>query len=372
MPQFSEYTRFGVIMAGGVGERFWPLSRKARPKQLLHLTNADRSMLGEALDRLAAVVPAERVYVITGTHLVEPIRAAEAGLPPKNVVGEPCKRNTSGALAYVTAHIMARHPDLEPDRITFAVTTADHHIGEEDAFARTLEAAIAAAEAEDALVTCGIVPASPETGFGYIHAGARLPIAEDVGVFEVQAFHEKPDIEVAEDFVRSGDYFWNSGMFFWKVSAFLRELGHARPGLARAVGEMAVALKNNEQGRAEAVFENLDDISIDYALMEHAQRVLMVRGAFPWGDIGSWPALQQLRGTDDLGNCSIGDPVLIDAEDCIVYNEPGIEKVAVGVVGVKGLAVVVTADGVLVLPKDQAQEVRKVVAELKRRQAGHL
>jgi len=364
--------RFGVIMAGGAGERFWPLSRKERPKQLLPLTHPEKSMLVESIDRLAPVIPAEQVYVITGEHLVAPIRAAKTGLPDDNIIAEPHKRNTAGALAYITAVLMARHPELDPAEMSLAIATADHRIGEPQIFARTVTTALQAAEQENALVVCGIVPNRAETGFGYIEVAEDAPPIQDfregIPVFTVTGFKEKPDTELAQKYVASGRYFWNSGMFFWTVAAFLRELGHASPAIAEGAQEIAAALSNKNEDRAAQRFAQFEDISIDYALMERARKVLMVRGAFPWEDVGAWPAIQLDSACGPDGNFTVGDPVLYDTENTIVYNAEG-SRVAVGVAGVKDLVVVVTGDAVLVIPKDRAQDVRYLVKALKDRNA---
>jgi mannose-1-phosphate guanylyltransferase len=356
-------------MAGGAGERFWPLSRKDRPKQLLHLTSPDKSMLAEAVERLGGAVDPDRIYIITGPHLVAPIRAAGVGIPDENIVAEPAKRNTSGALAYITAHILAKHPDLSPEQVSLAVGTADHRIKEPELFTATVEAALLAAETEGALVVCGIVPTAPETGFGYIqvHDKTAPRMEGDIPAYTVKAFHEKPNREKAEDFIAQGDYFWNSGMFFWTAAAFLRELDAEQPEMAKTVREMTAAMR--EGSDAAKLFESLEDISIDYALMEHAGNVLMVPGTFPWSDVGLWPALETVYPPDENGNCLKGDPVIFQSEGCIVYNEPGAEKVAVGVAGVEDLVVVVTEDAVLVVPKDRAQDVRHLVGSLKERKA---
>ncbi|MFP4500738.1 MAG: mannose-1-phosphate guanylyltransferase [Candidatus Hydrogenedentota bacterium] len=363
----------GVIMAGGAGERFWPLSRRDRPKQLLCLTDPDRSMLAVAVERLRPVVPPEQTYIITGTHLVAPTRAAQVGVPNANIVAEPLKRNTAGALCYITAHLMAVHPELAPEDLVIAVSTADHNIGDPALFADTLRTAIHAAEQEEALVVCGIVPTAPETGFGYVQADTAAPaVSEPIPVYPVNAFHEKPNHEVAEDFVAAGNYFWNSGMFFWTAQTFLRELRAVRPDMAAAVDALTAAIRAQDTSRIHATFEAFEDISIDFALMEHAKRVLMVRGDFSWGDVGAWSALGQLHAHDRHGNVAIGDPILVNAQDCVVYNAAGNRKIAVGVASVAGLVVVVTDDAVLVVPRERAQDVRHIVAELKRREAEQL
>jgi len=374
MADMPDTLRFGVIMAGGAGERFWPLSRKNRPKQLLRLTHPSQSMLGEAVERLTPLIPAERILVVTGRHLVEPIRKARVGVPDENVIAEPCKRNTSGALAYAAAALIGRYPDRELHELTMAVCTADHRIGEPDLFRKTVDAAMTAAEKQAALVTCGIVPTRPETGFGYIDRASETAVFEERGipVYEVGSFHEKPNRETAEQFLASGDYFWNSGMFFWTLGAFIRELRLARPKLAQATLDMGHGWRKGDEGIVAEVFEGLEDISIDYALMEHARHVLMAPGTFPWDDVGLWPALATPEEVDVAGNLKLGDPVVYDSRECIVINEPGSEAMAVGVVGVDNLVVVVTEDGVLVVPKDRAEDVREIVTELKSRGASQL
>jgi len=368
MTEGTDIRRAGVIMAGGSGERFWPLSRRQRPKQLLRLTSETQTMLGEAVSRLEPVIPPEHVYIVTGKHLVAPIRDAQVGIPDENVIAEPCKRNTSGALAYAAAHLVAKY-GLPADAISMAVTTADHLVSDGTKFCASVEIALDAAESRDALATFGVVPTRPETGYGYI----QIPeSADDNPVHPVTAFHEKPNRERAEDFMASGRYFWNSGMFFWKISAFLYELETARPELAKATSAMIEAMRAGNEADVEAVFEGLEDVSIDYALMEHAKNVVVVRADFPWDDIGAWPALDRTYKRDENGNVTAGDPIVVESEDCIVYNEPGAEAMAVGVVGVEDLVVVVTSDAVLVMPKDRAQDVRQVVKELKARQAKQL
>lgn len=369
----STIQRAAVVMAGGSGERFWPLSRKDRPKQLLHLTGGDRSMLDDAIARITPLVPPEHVYIITGEHLVGPIRRAGIAIPEKNILAEPAKRNTSGALAYTAAVLLARYGG-DGSNISLAVTTADHDIREPEIFRKTVSAAMTAAERDHVLVTLGIVPTRPETGYGYIQVerDGTGKLINQVMISAVRAFHEKPSRERAEDFIAEGNYFWNSGMFFWRISTFLSELDAACPTLARAVRDMTDAMKNGNTARVREIFESIDDTSIDYALMEHAKRVAMARAEFPWDDVGAWTALDRSYPKDARGNVTVGDPVLVDTEGCIVYNDAGPDAMAVSVVGVEDLVVVVTGDAVLVIPKDRAQDVRYAVQELKKRNAKQL
>ena len=360
--------RFGVIMAGGSGERFWPVSRRDRPKQLLRLTRPDQTMLGEAVERLSPLIPAERILIVTGERLVAPIRAAKTGVLDENVIAEPFKRNTSGCLAYAAAHLIARHGT--PESISMAVVTADHLIGDPDRFRATVSAALDTAEKRNALVTQGIAPARPETGYGYIEVSdLAKPLGEpgDIPVYEVAAFKEKPTRDTALKFLESGRYFWNSGMFFWRVSTFLSELDQANPEIARKTRAIADALRDNEPKKAASIFETLESISIDYALLERAKRVIVVRADYPWDDVGAWTSLDRTREHDAMGNVAEGGPVLVDTQSSIVYNEVGADAMAVSVVGMNNVVVVVSKDGVLVIPKDRAQDVRIAVDELKRR-----
>ena len=354
-----------------------------RPKQLLHLTNEHESMLSEAVSRLVPIIPREDIYVVTGKHLVDTIREAGVGTPPENVIAEPCKRNTSGCLAYAAAHFLAKYSpagaSLESRetqaRLSMAVVTADPLIVDAEAFRKTIVRALDAAEREPVLAVIGIPPTRPETGYGYVQIapdGQPLPgYPGEPAVHAVTSFQEKPSHELAEKFMATGRYFWNSGMFFWNVATFLSELEYAQPNLAHAVLAMAQHLQTDDAAGAARVFEGIEDISIDYALMERARRVLMVRATFAWDDVGAWPSLDRTWRKDAGGNVLVGDPVVVDCHNCIIYNDvtPAQRDIAVAVVGAQDLVVVVTDDAVLVIPKDRAQDVKHAVAELKRRHA---
>jgi mannose-1-phosphate guanylyltransferase len=378
--------RVAIVMAGGSGERFWPLSRQRRPKQLLRLCSETETMLGEAVTRLAPLIPPEDIYVATSRHLVDPIRDAGVGVPGANVIAEPCKRNTSGCLAYAAAHLLAKHASADAEiasrdfqrQLAMAIVTADHTIGNPDAFRQTVKATLDAAEREHALAVIGIVPTRPETGYGYIQIPeGSIPVAGlsgDIEVHTVTAFHEKPSQERAEEFIATGRYFWNAGMFFWNVADLMAELEAARPQLAQAVIAMAGALRANDPEAVDRIFATLEDISIDYALMEHARKVLVARAAFAWDDVGAWPALDRTYPHDADGNVLVGNPAAVQCKNCIVYNDAAASgrDIAVAVVGAEDLVVVVAEDAVLVIPKDRAQDVKHAVAELRRRNANQL
>ncbi len=366
MPEKDALQRVAVIMAGGSGERFWPLSRLHLPKQLLRLTSETDSMLAEAVKRIAPLVDPPHVYVQTAAHLRAAIIDAGIGIPPENVLAEPCKRNTSGCLAYATAHLMAKYRQ----DVSMAVLTADHVIDDPDRFCASVATALRTAEEDCALVTIGIPPTRPATGYGYVQA--NLNSAAGDGVFPVEAFHEKPGEETAKGYLAAGNYFWNSGMFFWTASAFLTELDGANPALAQATRTMAQAMTAKNEPELRSIFEGLEDVSIDYALMEKAKHVAMVRAQFAWDDVGTWASLDRTRTPDTQGNVTFGAPVMIDCRNAVVYNAAGASSIALGVVGMDNVVVVATDDAVLVLPKDRAEDVKRIVQELKRRNATQL
>ncbi len=366
--------RIGVVMAGGAGERFWPLSRTHRPKQLLKLSGSGMTLLEEAVERLVPLIPRERIYVATGIHLHKAITETQL-VPPGNVLAEPCKRNTAGCLIYVAAHCLARYGH-QAQGLTLAVTTADHRVGDPDRFLQTIGEALRTVETDPVLATIGITPTRPDTGFGYIEvqrdartagSGGRTPV-----VWPVKRFCEKPDESTARIFLQSGRFLWNSGMFFWKLSTFMQELEQARPQMAAITHELARLMAAGETTGVQRSFARLEDLSIDYALMEQARRVVVVHGDFAWDDVGSWDALTRFYPTDARGNVVVGDAVTLDTRDCVVYNEPGAEHMAVGVLGVEGLVVVVSSDGVLVLPRERSQDVRQIVGLLKDRGASQI
>lgn len=367
--------QIAVIMAGGAGERFWPLSRRQRPKQLLHLGERDRSLLAATVARVAPEIPPERILVVTGRHLVRPIRDAGTGLPPENIIAEPCKRNTAGCLIYAAAVALARF-HTQPESLVMSVLTADHQVGDGPGFLQTLRAAQAAAVREPALVTIGIRPERPETGYGYIEipdgAAPRPGSDSDCPVFPVGRFREKPDLATAREFLAASRFLWNSGMFFWRVRTFLDELRQARPDMADSAARLVAAMAEGDRETAARCFEELPAISVDCALMEGARQVLVVPARFEWDDVGAWDALDRTYPHDGDGNVALGEPVLIDSSNCIVVNEPGAEAVAVAVVGASDLVVVVTEDGVLVVPKKRAQSVRAAVKALRDAGSEHL
>lgn len=359
------FQRIAVIMAGGSGERFWPFSRKDHPKQLLKLASPRETLIEQAVARACDLAPIDQVFVATVPHLVEPLAAAVPGVPRQNILAEPLKRNTAGCLVWLAANLLARSPSAR-EEVSIAVITADHRIAPPEAFARTVRAALEVAERTKGLVTIGIRPDRPETGFGYIHVGSATEAnAEGVTVRRVQQFREKPDAPTAAQYVASGEYLWNSGTFFWTLDGFLTELEQAAPEHFQCVLSVADALRVGDIEAAEAAFALIPSISIDYALMERAGQVYVAEAIFEWDDVGSWDALDRSLESDANQNVTQGDVIALQSSgNILVSNVPGMVLTAVGV---QDLVVAVTEDAVLIVPKDQAQDVKLIVEALKKR-----
>ncbi|MFC1560917.1 mannose-1-phosphate guanylyltransferase [Candidatus Latescibacterota bacterium] len=359
--------RIALIMAGGSGERFWPLSRRNRPKQFLRLTGGNKSLLKKTVLNILPLFSKEHIFLATGKHLVATTINEKTGVPVENILAEPFKRNTFGCIVLASAVLLSRYKSGGDD-ITMGVFPADHNIANTEKFRKIVDAALSVAEEEKALVTLGIKPVRPETGYGYIEiTGGKGSTINSIPVYNVACFHEKPDHKTAKEYISTEKFYWNSGMFFWRLSTFLDELRDVSPDLLKSVEIMTEALSSGNQKLLMTAFESLADISIDYALMEKATRVLVLKADFEWDDVGAWDALDRTITADISRNVTVGNPILIDTENCIVYNDSGSEKTTVGVIGVDGLAVIVSDNGVLVVPKNRAQDVRKIVTELKKR-----
>lgn len=342
-------------MAGGSGERFWPLSRKHRPKQLLRLTDSNRTMLAEAFQRAEPLFGRDRLFLATTKDLAEKLTDDTLQIDPKHILAEPLKRNTAGALVWAVAQLIAIHGD----ELTIAVLTSDHAIRPGDAFRDTVAAALDTAEQTGHLGTIGIRPCRPATGFGYIEFDPEGTVGRG-DARRVRRFLEKPSEESAVRMVSSGQFLWNSGMFFWTAGAFRAALRAASPEHGEALEAIVEAVRSNRPDLAEAAFEALPDISIDYALMERAPDVFVIEAGFEWDDLGAWDALGRRRPETD--NVTVGDVVALDSSDSVVWSETG-QKVCT--IGVHGYVLVVTEDAILLMPKERAQDVRKAVAHVR-------
>lgn len=355
---------YAVIMAGGRGERFWPLSRIARPKQFIDLFGG-KPLLQLAVERLEGLVPPERILIVTSRDLAAASREAAPGLPPENIVGEPCGRDTAAACALGTELVAARQGG---DPATLAILTADQLMQDVPVFQQTLRDAFAMAAASPCIVTIGIAPTHPATGFGYIEAAAKLDSGHATVFHKVERFVEKPDVATATAYLAGGRHFWNAGMFVWSVDTFRQSLRAFRPVLADAMSALAPSIGTpGFEGALEATYAGLERISVDYAVMEHARNIVMARGAFGWDDVGAWGAVANHFAADAAGNVVVGACESLDARGNLVLSDA---KHLVALYGVEDLVVVHTPDATLVCPRARAQEIKDLVRKIGTRPDG--
>ena len=340
------------IMAGGSGERFWPLSRKTKPKHLLKLVSS-KTLLEETVLRIKPLSSSpSNLLILTNHEQIPGIRKALPRFPKGSLIPEPAKRDTAPAAALATALALRTHPNA-----VLALLPADAVIGKHPIFRSQLAAAARAAAVSPSFVTLGIKPSYPATGFGYLHLGGKTLEQVKGGPFlKVRRFVEKPSLPKAKSYLRSGQYAWNAGIFVWKASTFLAEARRQQPTLARFIekfpkrGSYASYLKRE--------FPKLPKISVDYAIMERAQSVVAIKASFPWDDVGSWTALPSHLPTDKKGNTFRGHITAVDSQDTLALAEGGRP---IALLGTKNLVVIDTPDALLVCPKDRVQEVKKLL-----------
>lgn len=346
-----------VIMAGGSGTRFWPLSRRSRPKQFLPITT-HKTMIEETVERLLPLLPPEAIYTISNRAQAAAIRKLVPGLPAKNVLIEPLSRNTAASLILATARIYLQNPKA----VVFALP-ADHLITQPEVFVRKLRAAAAAAAREEVIVTFGIPPAFSSTGFGYIHFSAHRRRFGNEDFHPVLRFKEKPDIEQAKRYLKQGRHSWNSGMFVWRAEVFARKLEKYAPEFFAYWKRILAGLRKNDPAGIAAAFREIPATSIDYGLMEKASGVLMAKGDFGWSDVGSWVSLADIWPKDSSQNALRGEGLFLDSRNCLVYSPHRLAAV----VGLRDVIIVDTKDAVLVCSKKADQRVREVIEALKKK-----
>lgn len=347
---------YAVIMAGGSGTRFWPASRRLRPKQLLPLAPGDdRSLLRATVERIAPLVPPEHVLVVTSAELAEATATELPELPRENILAEPLGRNTAPCIGWAAAVVRRRDPEA-----VLMVLPADHHIGDVERFLAVLRRGLQAAE-EGAIVTVGIEPTRAETGYGYLEKGA--PIRE--GVHLARRFVEKPNRQRAEQFLASGQFLWNSGMFFFRADVILQAIAEHLPSLSAGLERLdQAATRGREEEELARTYPSLPSVSIDHGVMEKVEEVWVVPGSFGWSDLGSWTTAWELADRDADGNAVTAETLVEDAHGNYVAAPPG---KLVALVGVDDLVVVDTEDALLVVPRERAQDVRAIVAKLRDR-----
>src|SRR5712691_9607011 len=347
---------YALVLAGGSGERFWPLSRRGRPKQLLRLVS-NRALLEETVARLEGLVTRERILILTNIEQEAAVRKLLAGFPKENIVAEPAKRDTAAAVALGAGWVAARD-----HAATMLVLPADHVISNRAAFQETLALAAQTAEETGELVTIGVKPTWACPGFGYIEQGEPVHLRNGAGkgaIHRVLRFREKPNVDLAESFLRKGNFRWNAGMFVWSVPTVLSEFNRHAPELADFISQ--IRAPGNWENALQSRFPNLPKTSFDYAIMEKADRVLMVEASFDWDDVGGWRAVASYLPKDENANAANCDLTTLHANNNIVFSE---NPTKIALLGVNNLIVIRTADSILICSRHDAEKIRNLVGKL--------
>jgi len=348
-----------LILAGGSGDRFWPISRGDVPKQLLNLVSPGESLLSETVSRVAPLIPREKCFIATSTHLFSQI--AKANLVPwENIFTEPSKRNTLGGVLWGLACLIVDRDLEESD--TLAVLASDHYIGNSEAFIDLIGTACEIAGNSEKMIMVGIPPSRPETGFGYMEM-AELNDSCDRNI--VLNFKEKPDFCIAQEYFESGNYLWNSGMFFTSVGTLLKELETCIPEVNKTFLSLIEAMRGVKGQSSEKVFNKLPNESMDSSLLEKSKNLEVLTANFAWDDVGTWTALERIHESNSHGNIVRGNCVVIDSNDCIIQNRH--DGMELAVIGLEGIVVVASENGILVCPKEHAQRVKEVPQTIRSR-----
>jgi mannose-1-phosphate guanylyltransferase len=347
-----------VIMAGGIGTRFWPLSRKKIPKQFLPIVS-EKTMIEETVLRLLPLLSPDKIYTVANLEQTQTIRKLLPKLPAENLFVEPRGKNTAPSLMLATAKIFLQNPEA-----VVAALPADHLIKDPALFLKKLEAGAFLAT-EGFLITFGIPPTYPATGYGYIHFSKDSPRrTQEESFYIVKEFKEKPEYEQAKQFLEAGNYYWNSGMFFWVARVFAQKLNQYAPSMIPYWERMLNALKKEKDKEIKSIFEEIPAISIDYALMEKVKEgVLVCPGDFGWSDVGSWSSLRDIWPMDKNGNAIKGESLIFNSRNCLSYSPHKLTAF----IGVENIIVVDTGDALLVCHKDQDQRVKDIVDSIKKK-----
>jgi mannose-1-phosphate guanylyltransferase len=336
-------------MAGGSGERFWPMSTPDRPKQFLQFLGG-KSLLRQTVERIASFIPLERQIVVTGVRHAQLVRQEIPALPPENLLCEPIGRNTAACIGLASLLVERREPNA-----VMVVLPVDHHIGETQSFLVSVERAVQLAREQDAAVVIGVKPNRPETGYGYIRIGTAI----DRDTYAVLQFKEKPNEETARSYLEAGNYFWNTGIFVWQNRTIQRLIQIHLPQHWEKLGRIRSAFATpGYQAVLTEVYPTIEKISVDYGVMEKEKKIVMLSGRFDWDDLGSWTALDRILARNMHDNVVIGQHVGLDTSDCIIWGQEG--KI-VATIGLRDLIIVETAHGLLVCPKARSQDIRSLL-----------
>lgn len=343
-----------LIMAGGRGERFWPKSRKRMPKQFLSLTEDGKTMIQHTVERILPMVDVEDIFIVTNRDYKPLVQEQLPDIPQENILCEPVGRNTAPCIGLGAVHIARKYEDA-----VMFVLPSDHLIKYNTIFQKTLADAADVAEQGENLVTLGITPDYPETGYGYIKFNPEETLGR---AFAVDRFVEKPDLETAKGYLATEQYLWNSGMFIWKVSTILKNLEKYLPETYVGLQKIQQAIgTEDERSVLEHEFEAFRSESIDYGIMEKAQNIYILSGSFGWDDVGSWLAVERIRQSNEFGNVITGNAITVDTKNTIIQGD----KKLIATVGIENLIVVDTEDALLICEKNSAGNIKKVLENLK-------
>ncbi len=344
---------YAVILAGGKGERFWPLSRTLHPKQLLQITS-DKTMLEETIDRISDLIPIKNTFVITGANIRELLMKNIPSLKEENLIAEPESKNTCLAIGVAAVHIKKQDPEA-----TMVVLSSDHHIKSPKELIRVLKVAMDEANKGEYLITLGIVPTRPETAYGYIELADLFNTYEEISVYKINQFKEKPNRITAQEYYYDRKHLWNSGIFVWKVSTILKVLKKYMPELYQKLEDYSKEIgKKTQEEAAKKLYQEAENISIDCGVLEKADNVLTVKADLEWDDVGSWLALERIKKRDRNNNVILGKAEVLNTYETTIVNDgEGI----IGVLGVSDLVIVKTSDIVFVAHKTKAQDVKELI-----------
>ena len=344
-------------MAGGVGSRFWPMSTPERPKQFIDVLGTGKSLLQLTVERFGKMVPAENVWVVTNEKYADIVASQLPDMPRGNILSEPCRRNTAPCIAYVSWRIKSRDP-----KANIVVTPSDHVVMNVQEFQRVVSECMAFTEDSDAIVTLGMKPTRPETGYGYIQADLSSPSLRNKQVFRVDNFREKPDLETAEQYIKKNNYFWNAGIFIWNVSTIVNAFRVYQPKLAKLFEALLpVYGTEGEQAAINEQFPKCENISVDYAIREKAEEIFVCPADFGWSDLGTWGSLQQQLKRDLYGNAAIGSDIsLFESHNCIIHT---VQERKVVVQGLDGYIVAENDDTLLICKLSEEQRIKQFSGE---------
>lgn len=342
-----------VIMAGGIGSRFWPMSTQERPKQFIDVMGCGRTLLQLTVDRFEGVCPKENVWVVTSEKYAQTVHEQLPDVPVENILKEPCRRNTAPCIAYVCWKIKARNP-----KANVVVTPSDHVVMNVKEFQRVITSALNYTQHSDAILTLGMKPTRPETGYGYIEADLSSASASNKEIYRVDSFKEKPDVETAERYIRQNNYFWNAGIFIWNVNTIVNAFRIYQPEIAEIFTSlMPHFYTEKEQEEINAHFPECPNISVDYAILEHSDEIYVFPADFGWSDLGTWGSLHVQMDKDLAGNVAIGPNVMLyESRNCVVHT---MQEKKVVVIGLDGFIVAENDDHLLICKLEDEQRIRE-------------